>query len=253
MLNLTSVAALAAFVCISSYLQTVTGFAFALIFMSAIATTNVIGFEDGAMIATLLMLVNATMILASERQFVARRAFIQIVPLALAGTVVGAFLLPGLLASSAVWLKFALGVAVIVSSLRLLRIPKDDLAPPQPFAFPLSGLASGIMGGLFAVPGPPIVYALQRYLADQREIRATLVAIFAAISVTRVISSSISGLPTAELIHTTLILVPATILSTEAARRWPPPLSPYAARMLTVSLLVLTGAVLMLPAFVPIK
>src|SRR5690606_6650945 len=122
--------------------------------------------------------------------------FLRVVPLALVGTIAGAMLLPFLLAKSVVWLKFGLGVAVILSSLRLLRIPKDPDAQPGRLVFPLSGLGGGIMGGLFAVPGPPIVYALQRYLPDPRQIRATLVAIFAVIALARLASTRFWVLPT---------------------------------------------------------
>lgn len=245
MLSPTTLTMLVALVGIASYVQTLTGFAFSLVFMSAITVTGVVGIDDGAAIATLLMLVNAALILASERRFVSKAVFLPVVSPASVGTIIGALLLPVLLAISVEWLKFALGFVVILSSLRLLRIPKGAGERPSPFVFPLFGLAGGIMGGLFAVPGPPIVYALQVYLAEQRQIRATLVAIFAAVGFTRLV---FSPLPTSSLLLATLLLVPATIAATEAARRWPPPLSPRSAQLLTVLLLILTGFILILPA-----
>ena len=248
MLNPDTLLALIVFAACASWLQTLTGFAFALVFMSAITVTDTIGIEDGAIIVTLLMVVNAVVILAAEWRFVSGPACRGILPPALAGTVAGALILPVLLAKAAIWLKCALGVAVILSSLRLLRVPGGDDGPPGPFAYPLSGLAAGIMGGLFAVPGPPVVYTLQRHLRDQRRIRATLVTIFAVVSLARLTVTSLSSLPTRELLLTTLALLPVTIVATEAARRHPPPVSPQMARVVTVLLLVLTGIVLVLPA-----
>lgn len=250
MFSITTIATLIVFVCISSYLQTLTGFAFALIFMGAVAMTGVVSFQDGAVIATLLMLVNATSILLSERRLVARSAFFQIVPFALVGTIAGVLALPVLIAISAEWLKFAFGVAVIASSLRLLFGASEPTGGPNPIALSMSGLIGGIMGGLFAVPGPPIVYSIQRHFTDQRQIRATLVAIFSAISLTRIVSAGVSSGITTQLLLSALALVPATLFATEIARRWPPPLSRHATRLLTVALLVLTGVSLMLPAVI---
>ena len=246
----TAFAPLVAIVGVATYVHTVTGFAFALVFMSAIAVTGAMGVEEGALIATLLALFNAVQILPSQRHFISTTTFLKVVPLALVGTIAGALLLPFLLAKSVVWLKFILGVAIILSSLRLLRISKNPDAQPGRHVFPLSGLSGGIMGGLFAVPGPPIVYALQRYLPDPRQIRATLVAIFAVIAVARLALTRFWVLPTQSLLLSTLMLVPATIAATEIARRWPPPLSPGAARKLTVLLLLLTGLALVVRAIV---
>jgi uncharacterized protein len=233
--------ALASIAGVASYLQTVTGFAFGLIFMSAVATSEIIRIEDGATIVSILSLLNAGILLAREWKYVSRISFVKIVPIALVATVIGAMLLPVVLSQSLIWLKLILGVVVILSSLQLLW-PRTDVGTDQPMlAFSLCGLAGGLMGGLFAIPGPPIVYTLQRYLPSQREIRATLVAIFASITGVRLGLSSFLTVPTDE-------LGPVTIVSTVLAYRRPPPLSADMLRFITVCLLVLTGIALSLPA-----
>lgn len=248
MLDLTTFVTLVVIVGIASYVQTLTGFAFALVFMSAVAMTGVIGIEDGAVIVSLLMLANAALILMPERNYIATRPLLQILPLALVGTVTGTLLLPVFIATSVVWLKFNLSVAVILSSLRLLRMPKISDTGPTNLTYPLSGLAGGLMGGLFAVPGPPIVYALQRYIPGQREIRATLVAVFAVITAVRLVFSTFLEIPTFAILATTSLLLPVVVVFTTLARRWPPPFSPRTAKFVTVLLLVLTGLVLIAPA-----
>lgn len=247
-LGLTTWLTLAVIASVSSYLQTVTGFAFALVFMSAVAISDLIGIEDGAIIVSILMLVNAGTILIKEWRYIARRPFRQIVPISLVATVAGTILLPVLLSKSVIWLKFALGVVIIASSLQLLFLRRDPGSPRPAWAFPLSGLAAGLMGGLFAMPGPPVVYALQRYLPSYREIRATLVAIFAAVTAVRLGMASILAVPAGNILATAAMLVPVTIASTVFAHRRPPPLSADMLRLVTVCLLVLTGIVLAWPA-----
>lgn len=247
-LALTTWLTLAAIASVSSYLQTVTGFAFALVFMSAVAISNLIPIEDGATIVSILMLVNAATLLAKEWRYVARSPFLQIVPISLVATVIGMMLLPVFLAKSVIWLKFVLGVVIIGSSLQLLWLRRDADHPRPAWAFPLSGVAAGLMGGLFAIPGPPVVYALQRYLPSHRQIRATLVAIFGAVTAVRLGMASVLAVPAGHILATTAMLVPVTIATTVLAHRRPPPLSPDMLRRITICLLVLTGVVLVLPA-----
>lgn len=248
MLDIGSLMGLAAIAGVASYLQTLTGFAFGLVFMGAIAATGVIGIEDGATVVSILVMVNGAQILATERRYVSFKSFLQIVPVALVATVAGTLLLPFLLAKSLAWLKFILGIVVIASSLRLLHVPAGTPGFPRGPAMALSGLAGGLMGGLFAIPGPPIVYVIHRYLRSYREIRATLVAIFSAIIGFRLAFSSLVTPPTAGILAITLLLVPVAIAVTALARRYPPPLTARVMTAITVFLLVLTGLVLVLPA-----
>lgn len=247
-MELTSWLMLAAIAGLASYLQTITGFAFGLIFMSAVAISGVIGIEDGATVVSILVLVNAALVLTKDRAYIAKGPFLQIAPIALATTVIGTLLLPLLLSKSVIWLKFILGAVIVVSSLQLLWLRKGAGERRPNWAFPLSGLIGGMMGGLFAIPGPPIVYALQRYLPVQREIRATLVAIFAAITILRLGLSSVLHPPAANILATAGMLAPVTILATTVAHRWPPPLSAEMLKVITVCLLVLTGILLLWPA-----
>lgn len=216
--------------------------------MSAVAISNLISIEDGATIVSILILVNAIILLAKEWKYVARSQFLQIVPISLGATIIGTMLLPVFLAKSIVWLKFALGVVVVVSSLQLLWLRRDTGDHRPVWVFPVSGLVGGLMGGLFAIPGPPIVYALHRYMPSHREIRATLVATFAAITGVRLGLASLLTVPAGNVLVTATILAPVTVISTAVAHRWPPPLSGEMLKFITVCLLVLTGLVLAMPA-----
>lgn len=98
-----------------------------------------------------------------------------------AGTIVG-FLIAG--AVDGPWLKRAFGVfVVLVASRELYRawrasigkggvLPLRD-APPWPWM-----LAGGVIHGIYATGGPPLVYALSRVELDKSQLRATLCAIW---------------------------------------------------------------------------
>jgi len=152
-LELTTLITLSVIAGIASYLQTLTGFAFSLILMSAIAATGVIGIGDGVMMTSFLTLANGSYILFSERRYVSVTTVRQIVPVALVATVAGTLLLPVLLSKSLLLLKFILGLIGILSSLSLIRPIHGSAARPPRFVFAMSGLAGGLMGGLFAIPG----------------------------------------------------------------------------------------------------
>lgn len=94
--------------------------------------------------------------------------------LALPGTLLGASLLRGLDADQ---FRLALGVVTVIASLVLARFhpARRDLHAGLRAA---TGLASGLLNGAFAVPGPPVIVYIMATESDPARSRAFMIGFF---------------------------------------------------------------------------
>lgn len=248
MTSITGYAAFMVLAIIAAYVQTLTGFAFGLLLMGAIALTGLMPLPEAAIVISLLTLANAAVVLASGWRDIAGKPLF----LSLAGAIpmiVAGYILLELLASTSLsLLRLTLGVVIIVSGLQLIRRPvpveRMSLAP----TFVLFGGLGGLMGGLFSTAGPPLVFQFYRQPMPHVVIRETLVAIFAINSLVRLGIVALSGDWQPHALLWALVGLPAVLVATILARRWPPALSPRALRMAVFILLLLSGASLVMPA-----
>ncbi|WP_374763598.1 TSUP family transporter [Yunchengibacter salinarum] len=112
-----------------------------------------------------------------------------ILVLSLLGTLLGARLLALIDKAS---FQLLVGVVVMLSSLLLMRQSVHVAAPPRLVGW-LAGLASGVLNGAVAVPGPPvIVYAMARF-RDAADSRAFLMVFFLFSSAAAVIAFAFGG------------------------------------------------------------
>ena len=229
-------------------MQTLTGFALGLVVMGGIGLTDVMPLPDAAVLVSVFTLVNAIQVLRKGWRDVAWNEFRAIIAASLVALVVGFWLLGVLVKASLDWLKLILGFAIVLSSLQLAMRPAP-LAKRSPIgSFAFFGVVAGLMGGLFSTSGPPLVYHLYRQPLRLVTIRETLVAVFAVNAATRLAVVTASGALPGAGFWWILVVVPAVIVFTFAARRWPPPLSPLAMRRVAFFLLLASGLSLAVPA-----
>jgi uncharacterized protein len=229
-------------------MQTLTGFALGLVVMGGIGLTDVMPLPDAAVLVSVFTLVNAIQVLRKGWRDVAWNEFRAIIAASLVALVVGFWLLGVLVKASLDWLKLILGFAIVLSSLQLAMRPAP-LAKRSPIgSFAFFGVVAGLMGGLFSTSGPPLVYHLYRQPLRLVTIRETLVAVFAVNAATRLAVVTASGALPGAGFWWTLVVAPAVIVFTFAARRWPPPLSPLAMRRIAFFLLLASGLSLAVPA-----
>ncbi|RWL82095.1 MAG: sulfite exporter TauE/SafE family protein [Mesorhizobium sp.] len=242
-------AAFVAFAAIGAYVQTLTGFAFGLIMMGSIALVGLLPLPDAAAMVGMLTLVNATqMLIHGGWREVARRELRLILVSSLPSLFVGYAVLEWMADTRADLLKIGLGLVIMLSSLQLAIRP-SGLAKPSPGAsFVGFGVISGLMSGLFATGGPPLVYHLFRQPMPHERIRETLVTAFGAAQAVRIVLVVAGGNLPALSPVALILAVPIVILSTYAARRWPPALSQRTVRRSVFVLLFLSGLSLTLPA-----
>ncbi|MCV3739232.1 sulfite exporter TauE/SafE family protein [Rhizobium sp. TRM96647] len=233
---------------VAAYVQTLTGFAFGLLLMGAVALTGLIPFLDAAIVTSLLTLVNAMVVLARGWRDIAARPFLMSLSSALPMIVVGYALLELLASTSLSVLRLTLGAVIIVSSLQLIQRPAPLARQSRGANFAFFGALAGLMGGLFSTAGPPLVFQFYRQPLSHVVIRETLVAIFAVNSLFRLGLVAASGDWQHDALIWTLAGVPSVVVASYLARRWPPPLAQKTLRRLAFVLLLLSGLSLMAPA-----
>jgi len=248
-MGLGSLATFVGFAAIAAYVQTLTGFAFGLVMMGAVALVGLLPLPDAAAMVGMLTLVNATQMLAQGGwREVARRELGLILVASLPSLLVGYALLEWLADTRADLLKISLGMVIMLSSLQLAIRPAGLAKRSSDASFVGFGIISGVMSGLFATGGPPLVYHLFRQPLSHARIRETLVAAFGTAQAVRLIVVVASGnLPSMSPVAL-ILAVPAVMLMTYAARRWPPSLSQRTMRKIVFVLLFLSGLSLALPA-----
>ena len=234
----------------ATYLQVLTGFAFALAIMGGAGLFGFPSLPDTAVIVGLLSLANAVQMLWKGHGAVLWKTL----GIILLGTVlllpVGYFILQHLSAENAAALSIALGIAIMICSLPLAR-PIEAMARLAPLATTFFfGAVSGLMTGLFSAGGPPLVYHLYRQPLSTVSVRETLILIFGLSQLVRVgLAGLDGGLNTGQFVIAGLAL-PVVIGVTWLGKRLPPPLGTGAMRKLVAALLFLSGLALMLPPLI---
>ena len=237
------------FAAVAAYVQTLTGLAFGLVMMGAVALVGLLPLPDAAAMVGMLTLVNATqMLVQGGWRDVAPRELRLILVASLPSLLLGYALLEWLADTRADLLKIGLGLVIMLSSLQLAVRPAGLARRSSNASFVGFGMVSGLMSGLFATGGPPLVYHLFRQPLSHARIRETLVTAFGVAQAVRLVVVVASGNMPSMSPVALILAIPTVMLMTYAARRWPPSLSQQAMRRIVFVLLFLSGLSLALPA-----
>jgi len=233
-------------VAVATFAQTLTGFAFGLVFLSLVASFELASVADAANVATVLTLANAWAYFRAHRQPVPWALMRPAILASSIGVALGLILLHWLSVMAAVALKLLLGMVIVLCALVLLRrgAARATLAPPRQFA--TAGLVSGLMGGLFGTSGPPIVYHLYRQPLALDVVRRGLLLMFAANALTRIVLNVPTGGFTLRAVLLSAIALPLVQVLTRLALRLQPHVPAAALRWGVAALLVATGGSLAL-------
>lgn len=232
----------------AAWVQTITGFAFALITVGGVALTGLMPLADAAALVSALSFVNAAQMASTGWRHIARRPFALVLMSSLPMVVAGFFVLSWFSGTRADALRLTLALAIILSSLQLAAPPRPDQRMPGAPAFLFAGAMAGLMGGLFSASGPPLAWRFWRSPLPVAAIRETLVATFALNAALRLGLIATTGFRPDPSVWLGLVAVPAVMAATAAARRWPPPLAQATLRRIVFVLLLLAGVSLGAPA-----
>ncbi len=226
---------------VAAWVQSITGFALGLILMSSVGLMRLMPLAEAAVITSILVIVNTALILSRSWRLLERWPLALILAGAVPALPLGFALLGWMQNSALGLLQLLLGVMLATVSAQMSLRPRIRTLPSAGRSFALAGGAGGILGGLFATTGPPVIWQLYRQPLPLQTIRLSLVAVFFVTQIERLLLAGfVQGIATDTLIRAAGAL-PAVMLGTWLARRFPPAVAPRTIRRVALILLFLTG------------
>lgn len=242
------VAAFLACVAFATAVQNVTGFALVLVLLGLTGVFELAPLTDAANVATVLGLANGFVALRGRARSVHPAALRQTTAGTIFGVAAGVFLLTWLSGNAVLVLRLLLGIVVIGCALLVLRPAQALRETSSRGSFFVTGVLSGVLGGLFSASGPPLVYQFYRQPMSLDAVRDTLVALLAVSSALRLLMVVGSGQFSVAALGLSALAVPVVLGVAWWMKRHPPPWQRATVLRMVSVLLVLTGVGLMAPA-----
>lgn len=232
---------------IGGYFQTLIGFAMAMLVMAVCVTLNITTVAETALALNILSLANAAVVLPKIWRHTdwpgLQMSMLGLVP----GAIGGVFLLD-LLSSDHTWaLRLLIGAFIILGGLALFLQPQPRTQRSGPASFTVAGAAAGVMGGMFGIAGPPVVFQFYRQPISILTIRATLLMGFAALAAVRLVAVAATldmGMHTG--MTAGISAVPVVVAASWLCGRFPPPVSPIIVRRIAFIMLITMGGFIIL-------
>lgn len=241
-MNWTATLLLLLIIGIGTYFQTVTGFGLAMIVIGINSAAGLTDMPFIASVVSLVSLVNSGVALPRHLHHIdwrlANTTLLGVIP----ASILGVVLLNFLNTQATSILELLLGCVISYGGITFALRPQQHKEMSRLRSFFSVGFISGLCGGLFGIPGPPIIFHLYRQPISLTVTRNMLLLIFACTAFSRSLYEFITtGFPKATL-TTTLLAVPCVALVTLLTQRFPPPVSVNTVRHITFATLILIGA-----------
>ena len=228
-------------VALGCYIQAVTGFAMGLIVMGIVATLQLAPIVLLAALISLIGLVNVSMSLHNNHHHIHWHTFKIVILGMIPAMIAGVLLLDYLSENFVEILQLILGISIIISGILLILKPHPHERLLSTFSTWLTGLASGILAGMFSTGAPPLIFTLYKQPLSIDTIRSTILAIFLIASISRIAFISTQGHISLEVMTLFLYSLPIVFIFTWLGKKYPPALSDIAMRRFAFGLLVLLG------------
>lgn len=231
---------------VAGYVQNLTGFAFGLILLGMVGLLAIAPIADVANVVSILTLVNAGMFFYTTRPKFEMGVMGPTLVSSLIGVVIGVLLLNWLDDTVVQILSMLLGVTIIACAMILTQNGAALKARSPTSSFVSLGAISGVLGGLFSTPGPPLVYHFYRQPIAHQKILEALIAIIAANSLLRLAIMLPTGRFSIDALVLSLESVPLILLQTYWMARQPTTMRTSSIKMVVCVLLTLIGVGLVL-------
>ena len=229
------------FVALAVYAQNLTGFALALILLGLIGATDLVPLADAVNAVTVLSLVNAGTFLYRRRPLKLELSLWPAVAAGVVGVIAGTMLLTWLAGAAHEVLRLLLGLSIVLCALLLWRAAAPLRAASSRASFALAGGLSGLMGGMFSAPGPPLVYLMYRQPLALARVQELLILLFGIGALLRLAIVVPAGQFSLHAVQLAAECIPVVVLVTSFVARRPPPLSPKLLKAAVCLLLIATG------------
>lgn len=233
-------------VMLGAYVQTITGFAMGLLIMGGVTILNLAPIAFSAAVVSVLSLLNATLALRYSLKHINWKLVGYICAGLLPGLIIG-YLVLGLLSDSAyIWLRRILGGVIIVAGVLLTLKPAPWKQQSGAIPASFTGIAGGIIGGMFSTGGAPIAFFMYRQPVEFNVVRATLLSVFVVTTFTRTVVVAVNGELTQDILAVSAIGIPLVLVTTVLARKLSPASADPTVRKSVFVLLILIGISLLL-------
>jgi uncharacterized membrane protein YfcA len=234
----------AACAALATMAQNLTGFAFALVLLGLVALFDLVPLADAADASSMLTLVHAAIHFGRNGLTPQWRVVRPVLWATPVGVAAGVFLLAWLSAGALSTLRGVLGLVIVASAIVLVSNARRRKVASGTAPSAIAGAVSGLMGGLFASPGPPLVYHLYRQPLDPAVVRQCLLLVFAANAALRLLLVGFAGRLSLAAVVLAVAAAPAVAGANLWHERSPRVGEGARLRLLVAALLVATGAIL---------
>jgi uncharacterized membrane protein YfcA len=231
---------------VAGYVHTVSGFGLGMIVMGAAGGLGVASVPVLAAVVSLVTLVNSAVALPGKWRGLGSQRIIALAVGIVPSIIVGVWLLSWLDATLTVLLTLLLGALVLSGGISIGLRPRPLRAESPSWTFAVSGFLTGLCGGLFGVPGPPVIYHCYRQPLPLETIRLLLILCFAITSGVRTIYVGSQGGLNGDVWQLALWSMPVVGGATWLGRCFPPPCSAALMRRLAMLTLIGLGAAILL-------
>jgi uncharacterized membrane protein YfcA len=237
-----------AIVALASFCQNLTGFAFGLILVGLVGALSLMPIGEAANAATIMSIANGAVYIRTHPFKPDWSLLRPMLISSLVGVLIGVGSLSLLSSHALAGLSLTLGIAIVACAMLLFaqKNPRKTMSG-QPALY-TAGFLSGVLGGLFATPGPPMVYHLYRQPLSPLVIRQCLVVMFMSSVTIRLGLVMYAGTFALSSLYLGLAAVPIVAATTWLHAKYPPKLPPYLVRWLVCVLMLAAGGSLIVSA-----
>lgn len=226
---------------LGTYFQTVTGFGVGMIVMGVTSGFDLVSVPFIATVLSFVMLVNSAVALHGKLHHIDWRIATAVMVGLIPSSIIGVLLLDYMDAEFSRLLQILLGVVIVYSGAQFAFRPRTLKQISSKTSFVISGFLSGLFGGMFAIPGPPVIFLFYRQPMTIALIRYMLLLVFALMSLVRTVFVMAQGNLDSSTFLVSALGIPVVALATVAGRKFPPPVPAEAMRRIAYTSLVVIG------------
>lgn len=220
----------------ATFIATLTGFGFALALIPALVV--VVDAKSAVVLTFLLFLFVGSLVSWSARRDLDRPLLMTLLISSLVGLPLGAYVL---VVISESLLRMLIGAVIVGASLLLLFNYQRPFGNER-WAAVVVGFLGGVMNTSVVISGPFVVLFLANQKMEKHKLRATIAVFLLGVTPISLLLLYLGGLVTEQLVHTTLMMVPASLVGYLLGVRFLPRVNAELLRRITIILVLFAGA-----------